>query len=329
MEVNKRLLIALVLCVFCLPMQLFAQGFPSWNLGNLAISPEVRVGFRSITANVNIPIPFDFFGIVLANQSTLDLRVQNGTSWVGEIGLTASLNEYSAFLSAEATPTLNTVRVQTASEPFWAGGIPGLPNSSVEWQGSSLQWYRFDGGGAMRLGRDVSILAGFRNEQLTIRLSEPVDTDGTLQDFIHRFGDLYSADLQTTLWMPYIGAMLHGPCFRAKLIVTPYTWAQTKVPFRYLFVFVPGVSGSEDIRYTFNKGGFFMEGTVDYNFNLIPGVQCSLWGSAGGLWIRGNADESYEARNMAANISLINSASAVSTYRLVTLAGGLSLGISF
>ena len=65
-----------------------------------------------------------------------------------------------------------------------------------------------------------------------------------------------SADLQTTLWMPYIGAMLHGPSFRAKLIVTPYTWAQTKIPFRYLFVFLPGVFGSEDIRYTFNKGGF-------------------------------------------------------------------------
>ena len=135
--------------------------------------------------------------------------------------------------------------------------------------------------------------------------------------------------------MPYIGAMLHGPSFRAKLIVTPYTWAQTKIPFRHLFVFLPGVFGSEDIRYTFNKGGFFMEGTVDYNFNLIPGVQCSLWGSAGGLWIRGKAHERYEGREMDPNISftfdgsLINSASAVSTYRLVTLAAGLSLGISF
>ena len=144
MVVSKRLFIALVVSVVCLPVHLFAQGFlPSWNLGNLEVRPEARVGFRSITANVNIPIPFGFFGIELANQSTLDLRVYNGTSWVGEISLTASLNGCSAFLSAEATPTLNTVRVQTASEPFWAGGLPGLPGSSVEWQGSSLQWYSF------------------------------------------------------------------------------------------------------------------------------------------------------------------------------------------
>jgi len=121
MVVSKRLFVALVLSLLCIPVHLLAQGLPSWNLGNIEVRPEARVGFRTITANVNIPIPFGFFGIELADQSTLDLRLVNRTSWVGEIGLTASLNGCSAFSTAEATPTLNTVRVQTASEPFWAG----------------------------------------------------------------------------------------------------------------------------------------------------------------------------------------------------------------
>jgi hypothetical protein len=320
----------LLLWVLCLPFKAIAQGLPlldpisNFRLGEWRLESSVKVGYQLMSVNMNLPVPFNDFGIELATSSGLDFSVKNAGVWVGGVGLDLRRGPFWLFINAEGNAG-RSVRVYTPSDPFWAGLTP------VEWSGSRLEWWNINGGASYDFASNAALMGGFKVEHMSLCLSDAVDQGGVIQQFQALFGDRYSGDLRTKLLAPYLGLRLEGFNAKATLIFSPYTWANVSIPFRYLFV-MPGVDRAyEDAQYTFKRGGILVEGTFDYHVQAYTNAGCGVW--LKGTWcrIRGRGNEDYRADiTGVAPFSLItDSQSAVGTYTSSVLAGGFSFLYAF
>ncbi len=316
----------ILLWVLCLPFKAIAQGLPlldpisSFPLGEWRLESSVKVGYQFMSVNMNLPVPFSDFGIELATASELDFSVKNAGVWVGGIGVDVHRGPFSLFINAEGNAG-RSVRVNTPSDPFWAGMDP------VEWNGSRLEWWNVNGGASYSFTGSAAFVGGLKAEHLSLRLSDAVDPLGIIQQFQALYGDRYSGDLLSKLLAPYLGLRLDGFNARATLMFSPYTWANVSIPFRYLFV-MPGIARSyEDAQYTFKRGGILVEGTFDYRGQAYGNASCGVW--LKGTWcrIRGRGNEDYVAAG--APFTLTNSQSAVGTYTSNVVAGGFSFLYAF
>lgn len=318
--------------VLCVPAICTAQGlFPFqntgvFNVGNVQLVPSLKFGYQRMAMNMNVPVTFNVLvGNELYYSSGLDLKLQDAGVWTGGVRVDARRGKVSLFLTADGSAT-KSARVFTPSEPFWAGFW------AVDWRGSRLQWWSVGGGGAVNFGNQMAILGGFRAEHLSLGLADPVDPTGTIRRFEAVFGDRYSADLLTKLWVPYLGLAAEGPNFKSTLVFSPYTWANVKIPFRYLFIFAPGHYGYENAEYTFKRGGIFLEGTFDYRFRASANASCTLWFKGDWCRIRGRGTEDYRIDNTIGGINVFsstNTASADGSFGWYVLAGGLSFDYTF
>ncbi len=131
---------------------------------------------------------------------------------------------------------------------------------------------------------------------------------------------------------PYFGFSLGGPNYTGTFIFSPYTWADVKIPFRYLFVATP-LLGFEEARYTFQRGGILFEGSFDYRVQASANVCCALWFKGSWCRIRGRGSEDYQQTSTFAGnplFSFSNSQGADDgTFGAYVLAGGLSLLCTF
>ncbi|AFM22931.1 hypothetical protein [Desulfomonile tiedjei] len=316
------------LWVICLPFKAVAQGLPllgpisDFRLGEWRLESSVKAGYQLMSVNMNLPVPFNDFGVELATASGLDFSLKNAGVWVGGVGVDLRQGPFSLFVNAEGNAG-RSVRVYTPSDPFWAGMEP------VEWNGSRLEWWNINGGASYEFINNAAFVGGFKAEHLSLRLSDAVDSTGTIQQFQALFGDRYSGDLRTKLLAPYLGLRLEGLNAKAALIFSPYTWANVSIPFRYLFVGV--ISAYEDAQYTFKHSGILAEGTFDYRVQAYANASCGVW--LKGTWcrIRGRGNEDYRADlTVGAPFTLItNSQSAVGTYTSNVVAGGFSFLYAF
>jgi len=323
--------VLILLAVLLVPAICTAQELPSLyaigslNVGGVGIVPSLKVGYQSMAVNINVPVPFSgIFGLELATASTLDFKLQDAGVWIGGVRVDARRGGLSLFVTAEGNAS-KSARVSTQSDPFWAGFFP------VYWRGSNLQWWSIDGGGAVDVSRDLAIIAGFKAEQLSLNLADPIDPTGVIRQFQAQFGDRYSSDFLTKLWVPYFGLRVEGFNSTGTLIISPYTWANVTIPFRYLFIDTP-FFGYEDARYNFNNGGVLLEGDIDYRVQAFANVGCTLWLKGTWCQIRGQGYEGYQGAvtnlgNIVASFS--SQASAAGSFSSYILAGGLSFLYTF
>lgn len=320
----------ILLWVLCLPFKAIAQGLPlldpisSFSLGEWRLESSVKVGYQFMSVNMNLPVPFTEFGIELATASELDFSVKNAGVWVGGVGVDLRRGPFSLFINAEGNAG-RSVRVNTPSDPFWAGMDP------VEWNGSRLEWWNINGGASYSFTGSAAFVGGLKAEHLSLRLSDAVDPLGTIQQFQALFGDRYSGDLRSKLLAPYLGLCLESLNAKATLIFSPYAWANVSIPFRYFFVDPGAGRAYEDAQYTFKRGGILVEGTFDYRVQAYTNASCGVW--LKGTWcrIRGRGNEDYRADiDAGAPFTLItNSQSAVGTYTSNVVAGGFSFLYAF
>jgi hypothetical protein len=329
----KRFVVFLgILALAVAPHVASAQGFfdgsflssDFFNVGSIRVTPSVKVGYQRMGVNINLPVPFSFQGgLALATASELDFILKDAGVWIGGVRVDARRNGCSLFLTAEGN-AIKSARVLTPSEPFFAGGF-----GPVDWRGSKLEWWSVGGGGAVDICGGVAVLGGVRAEQLSLGLGDPVDPLGVLQFFQAQFGDRYSSDLLTKLSIPYFGLRLEGLNFSSTLIFSPYTWANVKIPFRYLYV-IPAdlVYDFEEAQYGFKRGGIFLEGTFDYSVQATANAACTLWFKGNWCHIRGRGSEDYQQDVTQFGVpvfSFSDSAdSANGTFGSYVLAGGLS-----
>jgi hypothetical protein len=238
--------------------------------------------------NFSLPVPFSgILGPALFTTSALDFKLLDGGLWIGEAQVSARRGAIFAFLGAEANAKKN-VRVATPAEPFWAELFP------VEWRGTRLEWWAIDGGGGLELCNAVSILGGFRAEHLSLGLADPIDPTGQIQFFQATFGDRYSGDVMSKLWIPYIGLQTRGQCWKGAVRFSAVVWTNLKVPFRYLLVDLPRPDlYFEEARYDFKRGGLWLDARFDYDVRVASSFTCGLWLTGSWLRIRGQGTEGY------------------------------------
>jgi hypothetical protein len=282
-----------VLCALSLPANGRAQVLPfidaisGFSLGTVEIQPSVKVGYQDMAVNINLPSFTGLEGNSLFAPSSLDFSLKDAGVWIGSVRVDLRRGAYSLFLSAEGNAG-KAAHVFTPSEPYWAGF------SQVEWRGSQLEWWSIGEGASVDIGMNAAAVGGFKAEHLSVRLEGPVDPTMAIQ-YEATLGDLYTGDLRTKLWVPYVGLRVDGLDSRATLIFSPYAWADVTIPFRYFFYgppFYPWFA-FEDARYTFNPGGIFLEGNFDYLVRASESVSCTLWFKGSWCQIRGRGAEDY------------------------------------
>jgi hypothetical protein len=270
--------------------------------------------------NLNLPVPFsNVLGLELYSTSTLDFKLQDAGVWTGGIFVDARRNGISAFLSAEGNARKN-VRVNTSSDPFWAGFFP------VEWRGSNLEWWAIGGGGAVYLRDNLAVVGGMKIDHLSLRLADPIDPRGFIRGFQATYGDRYSGDFRTKLWIPYFGIQVDGSYYRGKLLFSPVAWADVRVPFRYLYIDTPFI-GFEDAQYRFKPDGLWLAGDLEYEIRVQSNLGCNIWFKGSWLQIRGRGTEGYQLDAVNAGVPLQNlltdSGSANGSYSSYILAVGV------
>lgn len=322
-----------VVAIVCLPGLVAAQGFlpsfqgfDSFDLGSVQVSPSVKIGYQSVGLNLNVPVPFSgIFGLELATQSTLDFKLLDGGMWIGGLGVNARRDMFRAFLCVEANAPKN-VRVAMSSDAFWAGFF------RVDWSGSRLEWWSIDGGGGVDLSSNYGIVAGLRLEHLALKLADAVDPNGLIQEYQAVYGDRYRSDLQSKVWLPYVGIRTSGSYFQGLFRFSPVVFCDAKIPLRYTYIAMPLV-GFEEAKYTFKRIGLWVDASLDSAVQVTPNVRFSVWFKGSWLKVRGTGSEGYQYDAIFANVVFDNveeeSGSATGMYTSYVVAGGLRAEAAF
>jgi hypothetical protein len=308
---------ALLLCVSSVSVS--AQGsltglFPL----SVQIQPGLRIGYQSLAANVNIPIPTgDFISYPnYARQSALDLQLLDGGGWVGAATLDARTDRWSLFLTAEGIVP-KSASVTTSSEFFWAGLYP------VNWRVPRLEWWALDAGGSVNVVDGLSVVGGVRIEHLSLAMTDPVDPVGGLKQ-LFALGERYSGDFMAKVRIPYFGLEIKGFNYKGSLILGPAAWVDLNVPLRYLFVDLPDYVPME-ASYKLNKGGLYLQGGFDYATRFTDDIELGFWFKGSSLNVRGNGGEDFTQTD----VSKPKSETASGSYSSYTLGGGLSARFTF
>jgi len=314
-------LLALVY-TFLVPVHGSAQALSSISIGTVEIQPSVRIGYQHLTLNMTLPLPYPDNFASFWDPSGLDFSIPNANIGVGGLRVDVRRGPYSVFVDAEGSAN-GSVRISTPSEPFLAGNLP------VDWTGTRLEWWSLSGGGSIGIGTNTSVIGGIKAEHLSLRLSDPTDPVGFIQESIQLYGEQYSGDLSIKLWVPYFGLQMAGINFKAAFIFSPCTWADVSIPFRYVCPDPWMAVGYGDARYMFKRSGILLEGVFDYQLPMSSNTGCTLWAKASWCQISGRGSEDYRFDYVDQGVPVFSIGGSQSindgTFSFRGLAGGLSL----
>ena len=349
--------IAIILVLTC-PSAILAQGFgglggilPSGffstipglgacDLGYVRIIPRVDVGYQKIALNLNVPVA------PTLTVGPVDLSVRDASVWVGSVGFDAQIGpRFSLYLNGQANAKRNVTVVEAESPSILVSSLSlALP---LQRPGTGLQWWAIDGGAAWRLRRNVSLLGGYRQDQLSLNLGGLRTADGQSLDLDLAIDSIFSlltrfrGDLKTQLYIPYFGVEFSGVNYRSSLIFSPFVWAKANVPLRgNIAISVPIVSLEIDLltewRFSLSKPGVFLEGKFEYDIDTNRGGLLRLWVTGNWLRVRGGANENFTLNAQGfigpfqfLDATVTDTGSATSTLTRYLLAGGVSAVIPF
>jgi len=262
--------------------------------GTCKIEARIKTGFEHLNMNFDLNLPFSgIFGVELAvPPSPIKLDLKDPDFWVGRLETELTLlDKYGIFLSGDAAIP-KTVRAETLAEPFWAGFFP------VNWGGSDFQWYSIESGLVYRFRPWVSFLAGFRWSHFSLDLKDPRDTVGEIQLFHQIFGDVYTSDMQTDFYIPYLGVRMEPfekTRFRLTFLFSPFAFADFTQEFSYKFFATPTLVFYERENVSMNKFGNFLEGGIEYEVPLSKRTALGFWVKGDYLVVNGPANQTYTA----------------------------------
>lgn len=296
---RKHLVVLAVLSLGLAPGFVRAQGFaPGIDFGAIELRAGVQVGYQTMGLNFDLPTPAVFGG----NSGAGDLKLEDARMWLGAVELGAQVGFNLYFFVKGAANAGRNVEVIT--------GLSGVSAFSqfapLRWTGSRLEWWAVEGGAVYEFGNGVSVLAGLRRDHLSLKMEDPVDQFGRSVNFQYRFtrlgargigGERAAGDLQTKLWLPYIGIRIDGENYRFSTIWSPFASAAVRVPQRLVLYeagvyTVPGLPAfSEgtfyDFGYRVSKPATLLEGTFDCDVNLSGMFGLNLWLRGSWLEVRG------------------------------------------
>ncbi len=261
--------------------------------GMCKIEARVKGGYEHLNLNFDVNMPFS--GTFVLNTlalppSPLLFKLNNGDFWMGRLETEMTLHEkFGLFLNGElAIP--QTVQTETQKEPFWAGAFP------IEWQGSNLLWGSIETGLVYNFRPCVSFLVGFRWSHFSMDLGNPFDPTGLIEFYEQTYGDIYTSNMQTDLYIPYLGVRLYPlekQRLKLTLLYSPIAFADVTQRFNYLYVAAPGVNLYQQEKYSMSDFGNFVEAAIDYEMPLCRGISLGLWVKGNYMRVDGQGTDSY------------------------------------
>ncbi len=177
MEVRRHVVVLAVLVLGAVHGQLWAQGLSSsLGLDGLQVQPLSKIYYKNLGLNLNFGIPpeqlLSPFTILpnwgsLLDVFPLELKLTEGHLAVGEIGFQVSNGRRARFFASIAASVPTTAGMESAVGP----GIGSLTEMSHSWDGTGLQWWQIDLGGAFRRSYDMEFIGGVKFERTTLRIS--------------------------------------------------------------------------------------------------------------------------------------------------------------
>jgi hypothetical protein len=314
-------------------------------MGRIRVVPRVDVGYQKIGFSLNVPVPFGF-SAGIPTVGPVDLTLRDSNVWVGSVGFDAQIGpRLSLFLTGQANAKRD-VTVEEGESPSILVLALGLP-LPLQRPGTGLEWWAIDAGAAWRIRDDLSLIGGFRQDNLSLGLGGPRTADGQSLDLNLNIPGVVSlltsfrGDLQTKLSIPYFGVQFSGFNYRGSVILSPFVWATAKVPLRGATIIgIPFIPLEIDLfnewRFSLSKPAFFLEGKSEYDVEVYRGGLIRLWATGNWLRVRDTANENYNLNLQAflgpipvLNATLTDAGSATSTLTRYLLAGGISAVIPF
>jgi len=268
---------------FGLRQDAFSSGPQSW-------SPFVKVGLQGIRLNFSVDHGEDDEDI-----TSIGLKVRDTLLVAGSVGFDTHLGPGFIFTLVGAGNALRVFDAETNPDIIWRPAS-GLPEGTVHWNGTKLQWWAVDGSLAYRCCKGVSAVFGLRWDRLSFSLKKPsfngllIDPEANQpvgEDLIYR----YRADFQAIEWVPYFGLQFQGTYWKARLLGTPIAYSRVSSPFRYLEVDDANQADEEwelkENRYWVDSRCVFLEGTLEYWFpTLFERLDLGLWVNASCLKVK-------------------------------------------
>jgi hypothetical protein len=296
--------------------------FESLEFGNITVKPSAKIGYRAASVRVSFPV----YGFVSthynppgwSNSRPLDLTIKRADLLVGSVAMQVDTMS-TIYLFGEATG--NLPRNLNVAMPVSPWVFPAA--NELNWRGRRLQWWLLDFGGGCRLADNFSFLLGFRIDHISVGLGDPEDTIGTLD---LDPGDTLTGDIRTKMWVPYVGISLSGDAYQARLIGSPVTWGEVKLPLQLDFNRGPGFFDSnQELSHTLFASGWYVGFDAAHRAFSVGEFVFNIWASGSYSIIRGNGQYTFKLPVFGHYFS----EQATSTFVTSSISCGLSANLDF
>ena len=314
------------LLFLCLPALAGAQGVlgplaGSLNPGFLAVVPSVGVGWQRMGVAFSSDISFEDRAPGFLEIYPVDLRLTDANVWIGRAGLETRTGEgLLVFFGAEGNAGRN-VEVETPLQP--ENGVGAETNPAI-WVGSHLEWWRLEGGVGYPVGWGFTVIGALRVDHLQLSLEDPWPNS----PLAGVYPEAYKADFQAKTWTPYAALRLNGSNYRGTVAYGPVSWCDFKLPFRLSQTAFPPPS-SEEAQYSLRAGGYLLEGSLEYDMNVVGVAGLTLWGRASTMKFTGNGELKLSQNDPLVPPPVVANRNADSQYTRYDLALGMSGRLAF
>jgi len=294
---------------------------------------------------------------VQPNGGTLELELEDAHFMIGSVGVDVEFSPtVSAFFNAEAAAPQNILVLtdqDTLGGAMLAGPGTAYAVDPIRWKGTRLEYWSVDGGLTYRLGDLLSLVGGFKMEQLSLRLAEPRDAEGRPLSFYMSYTVFFvtvdrthevGGDFRAKLWTPYIGLILDGANFHGTLLWSPLAYGTILAPLHAtgavgIRIGQP-ISGSLDVgldwRFKALGMGTYLEARLEYENEVTRKFAIKLWGRGRLFSIGGPGSLDTEADHVGTGFLAPfaygvrpESGAGRATYITSSLAAGISAHLTF
>jgi hypothetical protein len=309
----KRICVAAILVLFCLPTPLLAQGLLTGGYSlsslteNVKVNPYAQVGFQWVGSNLNLPVRNQPLQDLPLYVGDLDISLKDANFWTGIAGVNVVANEKYSFFAA-AGGLLNRSFVTAGIVPVTIDTISTSP--TLEFTNTGMEsWFIQTGIGVKRL------LLGLYWSHFSFALGEPRNVSGPNQP-----NQTLRGDILTTIFCPFFG--LAFPAGGATLTVTysPLAYSTTALS-------ITSSQGNlAQLRYTWKQPGQLLNAMFQYNTPFSSSIAVGFWGNYSWMRMRNDAELEFESTPTPL-ISRTRDVTATVTQFIV--GGGVTLGMSF
>jgi hypothetical protein len=273
--------------------QVFDGLFSRVGLDGARFDVYGKVGYQKMGLNINFPIPQ--FPTTNFLMDSMDLKINRVDFIIGTLGISGNISRrIGLFAEGTASATWSgSVYTDFTGEAatFLFGGSSGW-----SWPTKDVKWWEINLGGKFDLYDSMAILAGFKCDRLSQKLSTP--SEAAYQFFIPPvFQEDYFGDLDIRTWSPYVGVRMEDARWRFDLIWSPWlTWYDVKLPLRVVLADSGGGYSLQnaEARYELTAaGGNLLEAYGESKFTVSEFLGASLWLKGSWLQCRGNGNEQF------------------------------------